>query len=449
MIRHTNSLGTMGLVALLLPGCGLFTSSSDAAGDCTPPRELLATRAWPEAFGKVCIKCHSPDGIASEQNAALKLLPASYPGFLDAKGANLSYLARLECDGRSLLLRKPLGELNHGGGKVIERDSQTFAAIEAFVARVKSSDECSSSSSSLAEGVTQLSARNTFRKAALLLAGRLPTSVEQKALEGGDKAELERRVAGLTREAGFYELLKTSFNDVLLTDRYLSYVGHAVNLLNEEDFPSVGAAYDALADDERERINTDLAREALELIAHVAREGRPFTEILTASYLMVNPDSAMLLGVSPKFTNPKGAGEFAEAPIKTAKGVAWPHSGILTSPMWLNRFPTTPTNRNRGRARAVLSTFLATDILKIADRPVDPIAASAGFANPTRDSPYRNFCHRELDPIAGAFQKYDDYDPERYVPDKEWHKDMFAPGFAGEALPTRTRSRGGSRLRRA
>ena len=34
---------------------------------------------------------------------------------------------------------------------------------------------------------------------------------------------------------------------------------------------------------------------------------------------------------------------------------------------WLNRFPTTPTNRNRHRARIAYDLFLATDILKLGE----------------------------------------------------------------------------------
>ena len=45
---------------------------------------------------------------------------------------------------------------------------------------------------------------------------------------------------------------------------------------------------------------TAVAREALELIAHVVREDRPFTEILTADYTLVNPDvGAGLRGAGP------------------------------------------------------------------------------------------------------------------------------------------------------
>jgi len=43
-------------------------------------------------------------------------------------------------------------------------------------------------------------------------------------------------------------------------------------------------------------------------------------------------------------------------------------------------------------------------------------------------------CHVVIDPIAGAFQKFDDNDQERYQPNREWHAEMFLPGFGEEPM---------------
>jgi len=114
---------------------------------------------------------------------------------------------------------------------------------------------------------------------------------------------------------------------------------------------------------------------------------------------------------------------------------ALPHAGVLTSPMFLNRFPTTPTNRNRHRARYVLDLVLATDILAIAQRPIDPTTASS-FANPTRDDPSCRVCHQVIDPIAGTFRTWDDNDQEQYEPSRDWYTNMEAPGWGTEIMPT-------------
>ena len=48
----------------------------------------------------------------------------------------------------------------------------------------------------------------------------------------------------------------------------------------------------------RDRANDGTARAALELMAFVVAEDRPFSEVLTADYMMVNPFSARSYGVT-------------------------------------------------------------------------------------------------------------------------------------------------------
>jgi hypothetical protein len=158
---------------------------------------------------------------------------------------------------------------------------------------------------------------------------------------------------------------------------------------------------------------------------------------VTADYTVLNgytalaynaPDAAPMASYDER--------TFVEGSIRVTRDgatVTFPHAGILTSPMFLNRYPTSRTNRNRHRARIVLREFLATDILRVADRPIDPTKAVA-LANPTREDPACQTCHVIIDPIAGAFQKWDDNDYERYLPDREWHQEMFLPGFGQEQM---------------
>ena len=120
---------------------------------------------------------------------------------------------------------------------------------------------------------------------------------------------------------------------------------------------------------------------------------------------------------------------------RNGKELAFPHAGVLTSPMWLNRFPTTPTNRNRHRARKVYDQFLATDVLALASQAIDPAAGST-FANPTRDASECAKCHRVVDPIAGAFQAFDRNNQEFLLDPPVWYPEMFAPGYGNELMPT-------------
>lgn len=408
--------------------------------DCTSARTMFAQEVWTPVFDAICLQCHSPDGVATAQNAMLQLLPSSYPGFLDANFENVSLVARYAFDEKSILLRKPLGEMAHGGGMRFTEDSAEYAALARLVEAIAKDEACDDSESAPElDQVELLGPSATFRKATLQLAGRLPTQRERERLQEDGEAALAPLLDKLLAERGFLARLKDIYNDVLLTDLYLAYNGFAVDLLNQEQYPrAVDEVYDVLDESLRLRINRAAAREPLELIAHVVENDRPFSEILTADYTMINPYSAMLYETDAEFENALDEDEFVEAHV-TITGPDGseriPHAGVLTSPMFLNRFPTTPTNRSRHRARKVYELFLATDILQVAERPIDP-TASGRFNNPTRDDSQCNGCHRQIDPIAGAFLKWQEYDQERYEPRSDWHPEMFAPGFGKEVMDT-------------
>lgn len=425
------------------PGAGAGDGGADdgpgASGDCVPPRAFFAERVWAPVMSRTCINCHSPDGVATANNAKLQLLPSAYPGFLDANFESASLMARFAFDGESVLLQKPLGRIDHGGGVQLEEDSDEYAALAEFVDLVTAGEECAEPPVAASfSDVVMLDAEATFRKASLHLAGRLPSGEEAARLrEEGDEA-LAPLLDALLQERAFLDRLEDLFNDFLLTDLYLRYVGFAVNLLGDDDYPNAGDPYDALDDDIRRKINDALGREPLELIAYVVGNDRPFSEILTADYTVVNPFSAIVYGLDLPFADASDEREFLEAKVRVQRPdgrVSIPHAGILTTPSFLNRFPTTPTNRNRHRARKIYELFLATDILLVADRPIDP-TASGRFNNPTRDDPQCTGCHRQIDPIAGAFLRWDERDQEQYEPDQEWHPEMFPPGFGKEVMDT-------------
>lgn len=432
----STSLASLGFIAGLALGCNGALGGDDDS--CVSTREYFAAEAWTKVMGKKCITCHGPAGIAEEQNAEFRLLPSSYPGFMDANYEAVKQNASVSYDGLSALLAKPSAKTTHGGGEVIKEGSEEYRIIAALLEQLEDPVECSDGDGAQLDGVVLLTPEETLRKAALHLVGRLPSADEVKEVAAGGEDALAEVVRGMLEEDGFYDRLGDIFNDLLLTDRYTVYTGFAVNLLNQDDYPNAGAWWDAVADDDqRYLINLAVAREPVDLMAHVVRNDRPFTEILTADYTVVNPYSAALYGVNAEFKDPKDYREFKEVKLsinRDGQKLAIPHAGVLSSPMFLNRFPTTPTNRNRHRARMVYKMFLATDILRIGERPIDP-TESLTYQNPTRDDTKCNFCHKQIDPIAGTFQNYNDNDMEVLDPDREWYPEMFAPGFNGEDMP--------------
>ena len=277
----------------------------------------------------------------------------------------------------------------------------------------------------------------TLRKASLELTGKLPTDRQMQTTAEFGQTGFEAALAEIMRDEAFFERIMELYNDHFLTDKYLGRE-NAIELLDEDVYPNL-RWFDRKypGDDQKARMTNDsLAREPLELIAHVIRMERPFTEILTADYTMANGFSALSLVGLPDV--PLGVGENPESFQKVQiPGV--PHAGILTSPMFLNRFPTSDTNINRHRSRMAYWFFLDIDINQFGSRPVD---ASDDFGeNPTLTNPNCTVCHTTMDPVAGLFMNWNE--SGEYSGEGEWFGPdyILAPGFNGEALPDDERTR--------
>ena len=282
-----------------------------------------------------------------------------------------------------------------------------------------------------------LSWTETLRKASLELTGQLPTDRQIQTTAEYGQAGLEASLAEIMRDAAFGDRVIELYNDHFLTDKYLGRE-NAIELLDQDIYPNL-RWYEAKypGDDDIELLTNDsLAREPLELIAHVVRSERPFSEILTANYTMANGYSALSLLGLPDV--PLGLGENPKS-YQQVEVPGIPHAGILTSPMFLNRFPTSDTNINRHRSRMAYWFFLDIDINKFGSRPVD---ASADFGeNPTMTNPNCTVCHTTMDPVAGLFMNWNEQG--EYSGEGEWFGPdyILPPGFDGEALPNGDRTR--------
>jgi hypothetical protein len=282
-----------------------------------------------------------------------------------------------------------------------------------------------------------LSWTDTLRKASLELTGKLPTDRQVQTTASYGQAGLEASLAEIMRDEAFTRRIIELYNDHFLTDKYLGRE-NAIELLSEDNYPNLRWYEAKYPGDEGVELltNDSLAREPLELIAHVVRTERPFTEILTANYTMANGYSALSLVGLPDI--PLGLGESPKT-YQQLQVPGIPHAGILTSPMFLNRFPTSDTNINRHRSRMAYWFFLDIDINKFGSRPVD---ASADFGdNPTLTNPNCTVCHTTMDPVAGLFMNWDERG--EYSGEGEWFGSdyILPPGFDGESLPDADRTR--------
>jgi hypothetical protein len=284
------------------------------------------------------------------------------------------------------------------------------------------------------DALTLESNPETLRRVALQLVSRLPTAAEAARVNAEGAAGLRAVINTMMDEPAFYERLDEIFNDWLHTNRYLSTNGSEAAIGLMGNFPTArwydtGGTKDATYTLNQLAANNSVATEPLELINYVARNNLPATEILTADYMMVNGYSAKSYGI----TNVTFTNEWDPKEFKPARLTNVPHAGVLTSLMFLNRYPTTATNRNRARSRVVYDLFLDVDILGLDG--VRPNGAAVDIKNtaPTMENPDCTKCHSLLDPVASAFQNWSARGT--YSVPRTWYRDMFQAGFSGVSLP--------------
>lgn len=423
----------------------LMLTSGCSPQECVSTERFFNNEVWAPILSAQCIQCHNAQGEAKESKFVLQ--ESTQTGFLEANFEIVKNIAAFQIEGQSLLLAKPLTEVDHEGGVRFDKGSKEHKALQALIEQFESPVTCELNDlDNFFQGVQTLDNQEALRKASLNLTGRLPTDAEFEEAQQSDDA-MRAVVEQMMQEEAFLDRLKEIYNDMFLTDRYLPGAD-GVNLLSGDDFPDRrwyddiseadvpdASARNSMRNQLRSLTNQAVAREPLELIAHVVRNNRPFTEILTADYILVNPFSARTYGVA-------GDGDYAlwqdpndydATAFREARIPEQPHAGVLTSPMFLNRFPTTATNVNRARSRVVYQFFLATDVLKLAERPVDPTQIQDH--NPTMHNAGCTVCHAVIDPIAGTFLNWDERGRYR-PPENGWVENLRPPGFADKAVPS-------------
>ncbi len=418
-------------------GCSSDDGDDPSSPSCVSTREYFTTQVYGKAL-TVCAGCHTPGGAADQRGAKFKMYRDTYPDFVSANLELLRDYVKLDYDGKPLFLRKPLGERSHGGGAVLKPDSEEYKILTKFVGDLRSGAEKTCDGNGQL-GVELLDGRETARKAGIVLAGRVPT--EEELAQAGSDEGLAELVVKLTNEEPFYDLLRETWNDALLTERGLdASVGQTFN-----NNPFVyDDRYPGYTTENRQWASASVTQEPMRFIEYVVRNNLPFSDVVTGNYLVANPYTAKIYGVphdkpmTPEnflawqridFT-PVQNRVVDDAPQTTAVPVA----GVLTTPAFLSRWETTPTNKGRKRARIVLKNFLATDILKFAQRPVDSTALTS-VQNPTQNSPMCSVCHTVIDPVAGGFRGFDEQNMSRFRPDDKWHDDMFPPGINAVQMP--------------
>ncbi|MCA9707172.1 MAG: DUF1588 domain-containing protein [Myxococcales bacterium] len=446
--NKTLGLGTMaaGLTMLAITGCG----DANDKGDCVSNETFFQEEIYVKTLAQKCVTCHTPTGPAKDTSFILRTSEWG-PDYLEQNLKVFEQMAKLEFDGTPWILAKPSNSVEHEGGVQIQSGSEEYDAFREMVDRINDPVVCDDvdETAEFFDGVELLDEVATLRKASLSILGRLPTVEEEQTVRDGGFEALDGVLDQMMTDPVFHDRIVEIYNDHFLTDRY--YPGtealQLLSALNDGSDANGGDGnalypnvfwFDSIGDEEQrmeaERAsNVGVARQSLELIAHVVSNDLPYTEILTADYTMVNPYSAKSYGVDAAFTT-GAADEYV--PVKIP-GI--PHAGVLTNTVFMVRFPTTPTNRNRHRARMLFQFFLATDVLRLGERPID--ATGDGILNPTMNNAVCAACHATIDPLAGSLQNWDEagsYNP----PEEGWYTDMRQPGFGEEVMPPEDNLRG-------
>lgn len=441
-----------------------------ASLSCSTQLEYFSQTVYPTVLGN-CTGCHT-GGNAMDINQAT--MSDNYLAFRNSA-------LKTGTGGDSLVVLKPQGQEAHGGGN-LNLSSSDLGLISSMA------DSIQSCNTIVTNGLLKGTPYQQLRKITFALSSRLPTDQEEVSVNTASAQSLPTVLDGmvdtLMNEEGFYTRLKEIYNDLLLTDHYIPNAnrtsGRAYDEYDLTRFADTrrlfsGTEFDALYANAqrtliRRKANIGLGRMPLELVAYVVRNNRPFTEILTADYIMVNPFSATLLDhkpvgnagfafdwrgqATPPDPNAYDENNFVRVDVRNitvtvdnngnpitpeVRDAYGPAAGILSDPGFLARYPSTNTNVNRHRARIVYKYFLDTEAEGFADRTALDLDNVIGTF-PTLEDPQCKACHDKIDPLAGLFKNRGNRG--RYQVNNNWgHRRnpprMLAPGleFTAETMP--------------
>jgi len=230
----------------------------------------------------------------------------------------------------------------------------------------------------------ELDAPRLLRRMSLDLIGVLPPVADLDAVEADQTQLADLRDAMLLDERLEDRLV------YLLAERWYTRI---------DEFLAIPTDYGMSVNDEFAFVQS-VGEEPLRLMARIAVEDRPWTDIVTADHTLVNE---ILADIWPVELSDESAepGRWQEARYTDGR----PAVGVLaTNGLWW-RYTTTNSNHNRARAAAITDLLLCYSIL---DRPVQFSNASTSVteedavAEAIREDPYCNSCHSVVEPLAAS-----------------------------------------------
>lgn len=253
------------------------------------------------------------------------------------------------------------------------------------------------------ERFVPLAAPRLLRRASLDLHGKVPSTRLLDAVEA-DPDALDDALAEIVADPALEERLVDLFAEAFLTriDRF-EILSADYRVPAEEDFA----------------FTRSVGEEPLRLMARIAAEDRPWSDIVTADTTMANEHLADAWDIE----YPAAGRGWQEARYRDGR----PAAGILaTNGLWW-RYSSAFTNYNRTRAAAITRLLLCQDYLArpVSFADIPSLADEGGTSEAVRTEEQCIACHASLDPLASAlFGFYSAFgytktEIERYHPERE------------------------------
>ena len=253
------------------------------------------------------------------------------------------------------------------------------------------------------------------------LIGRRPTEAELDALEA-EPAGLDAQIDTWMADPGFEERVVSLFADIYRTrtDHYV------VGADGDVEFLDVGY---------RARFMRSVGEEPLRLLARVAADDLPWTDVVTADWSMGDDLLIHHFPVEEVVAGGSGWRQVRYLDNRPAVGV------LGTNGMWW-RYTTTADNANRGRSAALSRVLLCDERY---DRSVDftKSNASSNVTERIATDPTCIGCHVTLDPLASTLYGFWRHHPESYTEalryytsrEEDWSKhSTVAPSYYGQPV---------------
>lgn len=126
-----------GVILFLLAGC---TAKDPETAACSTLEEYFVQGVYSDVLLPQCLGCHHAAGFASHTRMVLRA--GTDAETIQNNLEVLRSVAAIKVEQRRLVLLKPTGALNHGGGEQIEEGSDAYEVLSDFVTALDAAPRC-------------------------------------------------------------------------------------------------------------------------------------------------------------------------------------------------------------------------------------------------------------------------------------------------------------------